>query len=76
MLAESRSYYRVISGKLSPGVWMEPYCAADAYLAHADWGNLSGRYAVREWVVNFTQSDAEVAVEMNRTVVFGSAEDR
>lgn len=76
MLAESRSYYRVISGKLSPGVWMEPYCAADVYLEHENWGNLSGRYYVREWVVNFTQDDAEVSVEMNRMVLFGSAEDR
>jgi hypothetical protein len=75
MLQESASYYRVISGKLSPGVWMEPYAAADAYLEHADWGNLSGRYSVRVWEVNFTQSDAEVHVEMNRRVEFGSSED-
>jgi hypothetical protein len=75
MLQESASYYRVISGKLSPGVWMEPFAAADVYLEHQDWGNLSGRYSVREWVVNFTQSDAEVSVEMNRRVEFGSSED-
>lgn len=76
MLRESASYYRVISGKLSPGVWMEPHCAADVFLFHQDWGNLSGRYSVREWVVNFTQREAEVDVEMNRYVEFGSAEDQ
>lgn len=75
MLQESASYYRVISGKLSPGVWMQPYAAADAHLQHDDWGNLSGRYSVRVWEVNFTQSDAEVNVEMNRRVIFGSSED-
>jgi hypothetical protein len=75
MLQESASYYRVISGKLSPGVWMEPYAAADTYLQHDVWGNLAGRYSVRVWQVNFTQSDAEVDVEMNRRVVFGSSED-
>ncbi len=76
LLQESASYYRVISGKLSPGTWMEPYCAADVYLSHVDWGNLSGRYYVREWIVNFTQADAEVQVEMNRTVEYGSDEDQ
>ena len=75
MLQESASFYRVISGTLSPGVWMEPYCAADVYLKHADWGDLSGRYYVREWSVGFTQSDAEVKVEMNRTVAFDFSED-
>lgn len=76
MLQESASYYRVISGKLSPGVWMEPYAVADVFWAHQDWGNLSGRYDVREWTVSFSQSDAEVNVEMNRRVEFGSGEDQ